>query len=60
MDGMDRDGTWLGRAWVEGVGPCVVTLRHGVLWDITSKAAPTVRDVLERADAADDCFPLPV
>lgn len=52
MQDLDRDGTWLGRAWVDGVGPCVVTLRDGALWDITSRAAPTVRDVLEQDDPA--------
>ena len=29
------------------------TLRKGMLVDITSRAAPTVRDILERSDAVD-------
>ncbi len=44
-------GTWLGRIQTDA-GPSVVTYRDGTLCDITSKAAPTVRDVLERSDAA--------
>ncbi len=52
---LDRDeqaGLWLGRVWQPGVGPCVVTLREGRLIDITSRAAPTVRDVMELDDPA--------
>jgi len=45
-------GLWLGRIWRPGIGPCLVTLRDGVLVDITAKAAPTVRDVFEMADPA--------
>lgn len=48
---LDPTGTWLGRIEQEGVGPCVVTLREGMLVDITSKTAPTVSDILERTDA---------
>lgn len=40
-------GTLLGRVSRPGLGPAVVTLRAGRVIDITSKAAPTVRDVLE-------------
>ena len=40
-------GTWLGRVWRPDVGPAVVTLREGQVIDITSRAAPTVRDVME-------------
>ncbi|WP_171125524.1 MULTISPECIES: fumarylacetoacetate hydrolase family protein [unclassified Ruegeria] len=50
---LDLDGLWLGRIERAGIGPCVVTLRDGNVVDITSKAAPTVRDILERDDAAD-------
>ena len=49
---LDSVGLWLGRIERAGVGPCVVTLRDGRLIDITSKTAPTVRDILERDDAA--------
>ncbi len=48
-----ENGTFLGRVWLEAVGgPAVVTVRGGRLIDITSREAPTVRDVLERDDAA--------
>ncbi len=48
-----ENGTFLGRVWLEAVGgPAVVTVRNGRLIDITSRDAPTVRDVLERDDAA--------
>jgi fumarylacetoacetate (FAA) hydrolase family protein len=49
---LDPNGLWLGRIDRHGVGPCVVTLRDGILTDITSKTAPTVRDILEMDDAA--------
>lgn len=50
---LDPDGLWLGRVNRKGVGPAVVTLRDGLLIDITTRVAPTVRDVLERDDATD-------
>ncbi len=46
-----KTGTWIGRVQ-SAQGPCVVTMRDGALLDITSSQAPTVRDILERADAA--------
>ena len=54
MDTFDLDprGLWLGRIEMAGIGPCVVTLRDGVLLDITSRHAPTVRDILEMEEAA--------
>ena len=49
----DRDGLFLGRVWLpEAEGPAVVTLRDGMLVDITSRAAPTVRDICEMAAPA--------
>lgn len=50
---LDPSGLWLGRVERAGIGPCIVTLRDGRLFDITCKTAPTVRDILERDDAAD-------
>jgi fumarylacetoacetate (FAA) hydrolase family protein len=44
--------TLVGRAWRPGIGPSVVTLRGDTVVDITSRAAPTVRDVCESADPA--------
>jgi fumarylacetoacetate (FAA) hydrolase family protein len=49
---LDAGGLWLGRVWRAGVGPAVVTLRGGRVIDITARAAPTVRDVLELPDPA--------
>ncbi|MGV8952941.1 MAG: fumarylacetoacetate hydrolase family protein [Cypionkella sp.] len=46
------DGLWLGRVWRAGIGPSVVTIRAGRVFDITSKAAPTMRDLLEQSDIA--------
>lgn len=46
-------GTWLGRVWLPQVaGPAVVTLRGDTVVDITSSAAPTVRDICEMDDPA--------
>ena len=43
----------LGRAWLPGVdGPAVVTVRGDDVVDITSREAPTVRDVCEMPDPA--------
>ena len=50
---LDPTGLWLGRVERPGIGPAVVTIRDGQLVDITSKTAPTVRDIMEREDAAD-------
>ncbi len=49
---LEPAGLWLGRVKTPGIGPAVVTLRDGHVVDITSKTAPTVRDILERFDAA--------
>ncbi|EEE36117.1 fumarylacetoacetate hydrolase family protein [Rhodobacteraceae bacterium KLH11] len=53
LDTLDSKGLWLGRVERAGIGPSIVTLREGRVVDITSKTAPTVRDVLERGDAAE-------
>lgn len=46
-------GTFLGRVWRPDLsGPSVVTVRSGRVLDVTSRAAPTVRDVLELEDPA--------
>jgi fumarylacetoacetate (FAA) hydrolase family protein len=50
MHTLPPDGLFLGRVWRAGIGPSIVTLRDGRVIDITSKAAPTMRDVLEQAD----------
>ncbi|MEQ1942349.1 fumarylacetoacetate hydrolase family protein [Mesorhizobium sp. VNQ89] len=47
------DGVFLGRAFAEGWShPAVVTVRDGSVVDITSKAAPTSRDICEQTDPA--------
>ncbi len=44
-------GTFVGRIWRADVeGPALVTVRDGTLYDITSKDAPTMRDLLEKDD----------
>lgn len=44
-------GTFVGRIWsAEEDGPVIVHLRRGILHDVTSKEAPTMRDLLERDD----------
>jgi fumarylacetoacetate (FAA) hydrolase family protein len=49
----DPNGTWLGRVWLPAAdGPAVVTLREDMVVDITSSAAPLVRDVCEMDDPA--------
>jgi fumarylacetoacetate (FAA) hydrolase family protein len=49
----DLNGTFLGRVWLpKANGPAVVTLRDGQIVDITSKNAPTVRDICESDDPA--------
>lgn len=42
----------LGRVWRPGIGPAICTVRQGAVVDITAKAAPTVRDVLELENPA--------
>ncbi|MGF6155471.1 fumarylacetoacetate (FAA) hydrolase family protein [Ensifer sp. KUDG1] len=51
MDPAFRTGTFVGRVWRPDVaGPSLVVLRDGALCDITSKTAPTMRDLLELSD----------
>ena len=45
-------GLWLGRVWRADIGPSLVTLRGDRVIDITTKAAPTMRDLLEQTDIA--------
>lgn len=50
---LPADGLFVGRVWRADIGPCLVTLRDDHLVDITSRKAPTMRDLLERSDHAD-------
>ena len=45
-------GTCVTRVWLAGIGPALAHLRDGTLYDITSKAVPTMRDLLELPDIA--------
>ena len=49
----DAGGAWVGRAWDPAAGgPCLVAVRDGRVMDITTAAAPTMRDLLELDDPA--------
>jgi fumarylacetoacetate (FAA) hydrolase family protein len=49
----ERNGTFLGRIWSpDAQGPAVVTIRDGMVVDITSSAAPLVADICEIDDPA--------
>ncbi len=53
LDAQAETGSLLGRVWnPEAEGPSVVTIREGIVVDITSKAAPLVRDICEMPDPA--------
>ncbi|WP_116654119.1 fumarylacetoacetate hydrolase family protein [Pelagibacterium sediminicola] len=47
-----KEGTYLGRARTGAALPHVVTVRDGEIIDITSRTAPTVRDICEMGDPA--------
>lgn len=40
----------IGRVWRPGIGPCVVVVQNGELFDITRRGVATVRDLLEQPD----------
>ncbi|WP_306120353.1 MULTISPECIES: fumarylacetoacetate hydrolase family protein [unclassified Roseitalea] len=51
METIFGEGTFVGRVWREDVGgPALVALREGAVVDITSRQAPTMRDLLELDD----------
>jgi len=53
LETLDQEGVYLGRVWLDAVdGPAAVTIRDGKILDITSREAPTVRDICELADPA--------
>ncbi|MBY5350930.1 fumarylacetoacetate hydrolase family protein [Rhizobium leguminosarum] len=53
LDVAASDGLFVGRIWNPEVqGPSIVTLREGMLVDVTSREAPTLSALLERQDAA--------
>lgn len=53
LDEAAQGGTLLGRVWdAEAGGPVVVTVRDGMVLDITTRMAPTTRDICEQDDPA--------
>ncbi|MBB4574748.1 fumarylacetoacetate hydrolase family protein [Rhizobium lentis] len=53
LDAAASAGLFVGRVWSpEASGPSIVTLRDGMLVDITSRDAPTLSALLEKQDAA--------
>jgi fumarylacetoacetate (FAA) hydrolase family protein len=52
MIDLPPDGLFVGRVWRAGIGPAVVTIRAGQVIDITSRLAPTLRDLLEITDVS--------
>ncbi|AGS24113.1 fumarylacetoacetate hydrolase protein (plasmid) [Rhizobium etli] len=53
LDAAASGGLFVGRVWnSEAAGPSIVTLREGMLIDITSREAPTLSALLENEDAA--------
>lgn len=46
------DGVFVGRAWVEKKGPCLILIRGDGVLDVTSARTPTMRDLLEMDDPA--------
>ncbi len=50
---LDSSGNYIGRAWDPQVsGPSIIVIRDQELFDITTKEAPLVRDILEMEDPA--------
>ena len=49
---LDPKGLYAGRVWRPGIGPAIVTLRGDDVVDVTCRDVPTMRDLLERDDAA--------
>ncbi len=54
-----KQGSFAGRIWREGRGPCLVAVRTGRVIDITSKRLPTMRDLCETVDAATELASMP-
>lgn len=50
MLNLPEEGLFVGRVWRRGIGPSVVVVRGGEVVDITTREAPTMRDVLEQPD----------
>lgn len=50
MDEIFRTGTFIARVEVAGTGPCLAVIRGEDVMDVTTKAAPLMRDLLELPD----------
>lgn len=50
MTQLPATGLFVTRLWRPGIGPALALLRDGDLIDITTRATPTMRDLLERDD----------
>lgn len=50
MTPLPATGLFVTRLWRPGIGPALALLRDGDLLDITTRATPTMRDLLERDD----------
>ena len=53
MLNLPEEGLFVGRVWRRGIGPSVVVVRGDQVVDITTRAAPTMRDLLEQPDIGD-------
>ncbi|TNC50486.1 fumarylacetoacetate hydrolase family protein [Rubellimicrobium rubrum] len=47
---LPAEGLFVGRIWRKGLGPSVVTVRSGAVFDITSPHVPTISALLESDD----------
>ena len=47
---LPAEGLFVGRIWRRGVGPSIVTVRSGAVFDVTSPLFPTVSALLESDD----------
>ena len=52
MLSLPQEGMFVGRVWRRGIGPSLVTVRGDEVVDITTREAPTMRDLLEQPDIA--------
>jgi fumarylacetoacetate (FAA) hydrolase family protein len=56
---LPAEGSFVGRMWEPHVGPTLIHVKDGSVFDITSAEAPTVRDLLERNDTLEFIASLP-
>jgi fumarylacetoacetate (FAA) hydrolase family protein len=49
---LPAEGTFVGRVWRKNTGPAIVVIKSGRVFDITSRAVPTMSDLLNMADPA--------